>query len=70
MQVPRPHARDRIATEAGAAELAEAIIAWSREKMAAYKVPRRVEFVESLPKTGTGKVFWRTLQEAEDKKWT
>ena len=38
--------------------------------MAAYKVPRRVEFVESLPKTGTGKVFWRTLQEAEDKKWT
>ena len=68
--VPRPHARDRVATDAGAAELAEAIIAWSREKMAAYKVPRRVEFVESLPKTGTGKVFWRTLQEAEDKKWT
>jgi fatty-acyl-CoA synthase len=42
---------------------------WSRETMAAYKVPRRIEFVEALPKTGTGKVFWRMLQEAEDKKW-
>jgi len=68
--VPRPHARDRVATEGGAAAFAEEIVVWSREKMAAYKVPRRVEFVESLPKTGTGKVFWRTLQEAEDKKWT
>ncbi|RPH40716.1 MAG: long-chain fatty acid--CoA ligase [Burkholderiales bacterium] len=68
--VPRPHARDRVATEAGAAAFADEIIEWSRQKMAAYKVPRRVEFVESLPKTGTGKVFWRTLQEAEDKKWT
>jgi fatty-acyl-CoA synthase len=68
--VPRPHARERVATEAGAAAFADEIDEWSRQKMAAYKVPRRVEFVESLPKTGTGKVFWRALQEAEDKKWT
>jgi fatty-acyl-CoA synthase len=68
--VPRPHARERVATDAGAAAFADEIFEWSREKMAAYKVPRRVEFMESLPKTGTGKVFWRTLQEAEDKKWT
>lgn len=67
--VPRPHARDRVATEAGAAALADSIMEWSRETMAAYKVPRRIEFVEALPKTGTGKVFWRMLQEAEDKKW-
>jgi fatty-acyl-CoA synthase len=38
--------------------------------MAAYKVPRLVEFVDALPKTATGKVFWRMLQEAEDRKWT
>lgn len=44
------------------------IIAWAREKMAAYKVPRVVEFVESLPKTATGKIFWRKLQEAENAK--
>ena len=46
----------------------EEIIAWSREKMAAYKVPRVVEFVDTLPKSATGKVLWRLLQEAENKK--
>jgi fatty-acyl-CoA synthase len=67
--VPRPHARDRVATEPGAAALADEVVAWARARMAAYKVPRRIEFVEALPKTGTGKVFWRKLQEAEDKTW-
>ncbi|MBK5541687.1 long-chain fatty acid--CoA ligase [Pseudomonas sp. TH05] len=41
------------------------IIDWSREHMAAYKVPRQVQFVESLPKSGSGKVMWRLLQERE-----
>jgi fatty-acyl-CoA synthase len=44
---------------------AEEIIAWCRENMAVYKVPRVVQFVDSLPKSGSGKVMWRTLQEAE-----
>jgi fatty-acyl-CoA synthase len=68
--VLRPAEHGRAATEAGRAALADEIVAWSRERMAAYKVPRRVEFVEALPKTGTGKVFWRKLQEAEDTRWT
>jgi len=34
--------------------------------MAAYKVPRIVEFVESLPKSATGKIQWRALQEREN----
>ena len=68
--VPRPPANERVRTPQGASALADEIVAWSRERMAAYKVPRLVEFVESLPKTGTGKVFWRQLQEAEDKRWT
>ena len=46
----------------------EAIVAWAREKMAAFKAPRLVEFVEALPKTATGKVFWRKLQEDENKR--
>jgi fatty-acyl-CoA synthase len=46
---------------------AENIIAWSREHMAAYKVPRQVEFVDSLPKSGSGKVMWRLLQEKEQR---
>ncbi len=44
---------------------AEEIIAWSRERMAAYKYPRIVEFVDALPKSGAGKVQWRKLQEQE-----
>jgi len=46
----------------------EDIVAWSHERMAAYKVPRVVEFVASLPKSATGKIQWRQLQEAENKK--
>jgi fatty-acyl-CoA synthase len=41
------------------------IIDWSHAHMAAYKSPRIVEFVESLPKSGSGKVQWRELQEQE-----
>jgi fatty-acyl-CoA synthase len=43
------------------------IIGWCRENMAVYKVPRLVQFVDALPKSGAGKVMWRTLQEAEGK---
>lgn len=41
------------------------IIDWCRENMAVYKIPRRVEFVDALPKSGAGKVMWRLLQEKE-----
>lgn len=44
---------------------ADAIMQWAHDKMAAYKVPRQVEFVESLPKSATGKIMWRQLQEKE-----
>ena len=41
------------------------IIDWCRENMAVYKVPRIVQFADALPKSGSGKVMWRSLQEAE-----
>ena len=41
------------------------IIGWAREHMAAYKVPKLVEFTDSLPKSGSGKVMWRLLQDRE-----
>jgi fatty-acyl-CoA synthase len=41
------------------------IIDWCRENMAVYKVPRIVQFVTALPKSGSGKVMWRALQEQE-----
>jgi fatty-acyl-CoA synthase len=41
------------------------IVAWSRDRMAVYKAPRIVQFADTLPRTGTGKIDWRTLQERE-----
>jgi hypothetical protein len=35
------------------------IVDWCRENMAVYKVPRIVQFVDALPKSGSGKVMWR-----------
>lgn len=45
---------------------AEQIVDWSKDKMASYKVPRVVELVETLPKSTSGKILWRVLQEQED----
>jgi long-chain acyl-CoA synthetase len=41
--------------------LAEEIIAWSRERLAAYKYPRRVEFLDEFPLGPSGKVLKRRL---------
>ena len=41
------------------------LIDWARQHMAVYKVPRVVQFVDELPKSGAGKVMWRLLQERE-----
>ena len=47
----------------GANLTAEALIAWSKEQLAAFKYPRFVEFRESLPVGATGKVLKRALKE-------
>lgn len=39
------------------------IISWCKEHMAAYKVPTEVSILDELPKSGTGKIMWRQLQE-------
>ena len=39
------------------------IIDWAHGSMAAYKSPRIVEFRDALPKSGSGKVMWREMQE-------
>ena len=41
------------------------IIDWCHANMAVYKAPRAVHFASALPKSGTGKVMWRLLQEKE-----
>ncbi len=41
----------------------EAIVAFARERLAGFKVPRRIEVVDELPKTGTGKIQKFILRE-------
>jgi acyl-CoA synthetase (AMP-forming)/AMP-acid ligase II len=36
---------------------ADELIAWSRDRMAGFKVPRFVEFTDELPLNATGKVM-------------
>jgi long-chain acyl-CoA synthetase len=44
-------------------ELAEEILIYCREKLASYKVPRSVEFRDSLPRLTTGKLYKRLLRD-------
>ncbi|WKV70094.1 long-chain fatty acid--CoA ligase [Streptomyces sp. PCS3-D2] len=53
-----------VTTRPGAAPgpaLASEIVAWSRERMAPYKYPRRVEFTDSFPLGPSGKILKREL---------
>ncbi|MGB5811331.1 MAG: FadD3 family acyl-CoA ligase [Polyangiales bacterium] len=47
----------------GASVTPEAVMTWSRDNMANFKVPRRVEVLESLPRNATGKVVKFELRE-------
>jgi len=49
----------------GETATAEEIIAFCRERLAAYKVPKLVEFRSSLPKSAIGKVLRKILREEE-----
>ena len=40
------------------------ILAFARERIAGYKVPKSVQFVEALPRNASGKVLKRQLREA------
>lgn len=50
-------------TEAAADELGRAILSWSRDAMANYKVPRSVVLVDALPVNASGKVLKRELRD-------
>jgi acyl-CoA synthetase (AMP-forming)/AMP-acid ligase II len=42
---------------------AEEVTRYAREHLAGYKVPRRIEFVDEIPKTGSNKILKRELRE-------
>ena len=59
-------AKAYIVPKTGVTPDSDSIIAYCREHLAAYKVPRAVQFVEDLPKTSTGKVMRRELKTLDD----
>ena len=46
----------------GASMTADEVVAFAKEHLAGYKVPRSVSFVDELPKTGSGKILKRELR--------
>ena len=50
-----------VALRPGVGAGADELIAWCRERLAAFKYPRRVTIVEALPRSSTGKVLKRRL---------
>jgi long-chain acyl-CoA synthetase len=51
-----------VVPKAGASITADALIAWCKERMAAYKYPRIVEVVAAMPMTATGKILKRAMR--------
>jgi long-chain acyl-CoA synthetase len=47
----------------GRAGTADELIAFARERLAGYKLPRAIDFVDTLPRTPSGKVLKRELRE-------
>ena len=67
--VPDPYRGETVkafvALKPGATATDQEIIAFCRERLAAFRVPRQVEFREELPKSAIGKVLRRALRDEE-----
>lgn len=53
-----------VSMKPGSSATPEEIIAFCKERMAAYKYPRSIEIIDELPKTVTGKILRRELRAA------
>ena len=54
-----------VVTKSGETLTKEEVIEFCRKNLAAYKVPKIVEFIDELPKTAVGKILRRKLKERE-----
>lgn len=59
-------AKAYVVLKAGANATDQDIIAFCRKDLAAYKLPRAVQFVDDLPKTSTGKIMRRKLADLDN----
>jgi long-chain acyl-CoA synthetase len=66
--VPDPYRGETVkafvALRDGATLTAEELISFCKERMANYKYPRQVQFIDEIPKTASGKFLRRALREA------
>jgi acyl-CoA synthetase (AMP-forming)/AMP-acid ligase II len=51
-----------IVSKPGSPSDADSIVAWARERIAGYKVPRSIDFVEAIPRNITGKILRREIR--------
>ena len=67
--VPDPHRGETVKAfvvlKPGQSATAEEIVRFCRERLAAYKVPKGIEFRTELPKSTIGKVLRRVLRDEE-----
>jgi long-chain acyl-CoA synthetase len=65
--VPDPYRGETVkafvSLKPGTSVTPEEVVAFAKERMAAYKYPRSVEVVDELPKTTTGKILRRELRD-------
>jgi len=52
-----------VAPVAGAQPSPNDLIAWARERLAAYKCPKSVDFIEAMPRNASGKILKRVLKD-------
>jgi len=52
-----------IVTKEGQGATADKIVSFCRQNLADFKLPKKIEFVDSIPKTGSGKIDRRRLKE-------
>jgi len=57
-----------IVLKPGETATVDEIVAFCKERLAAYKVPRQIEFLDALPKSAVGKILRRELRAMEAKK--
>jgi long-chain acyl-CoA synthetase len=52
-----------VVLKAGQVAERDSIVAWARERLAGYKIPKSIEFVDALPRNPSGKLLRRKLRE-------
>jgi long-chain acyl-CoA synthetase len=57
-----------VVVKSGQTLTAEEIIAFCKERLSPYKVPRQIEFISELPKSAVGKILRRELRDLDKKK--